>query len=441
MHRTPIRRITLLVLCAVPLAVAAQESLQLKPQRSLLSRPASRQESGPVFIEADKVEGRSENEVEAEGGVKMRRLKQSINADWLRYNATDQELEAAGHIRLEYEGAVLEGTRLRLNLGTERGFLDEPAFKFTPVPRAPPPPPGTPGYLPLATTGRRGIPTMPTSEPLESRGGADRLLFQGPDFYRIEQASYTTCGPGNDDWFIRARELDIDKNRDLGVARGASIVFLDHTMFYTPYISFPLHQQRKSGFLAPHYGSSTTTGAEITMPYYWNIAPNRDATFYPRMMSKRGLQLGSEFRYLDNDYNGEARIEYLPDRQLNQDRYGYFFKHAQAFPNGWTGAFNVNRVSDDRYFTDLSTLVAVTSRVTLPNEAVLARTGAWGDGTYAFSALGQQWQTLQTDPLAPLTPPYNRMPQVTFTAFPSGRPEQRSRRAFRATSISSTRRS
>ena len=122
---------------------------------------------------------------------------------------------------------------------------------------------------------------QPRFAPTDSRGNAERLLFQGPQKYRAEQVNYTTCGPGNDDWYIRARELDIDTGRDVGVARGASIVFMDHTILYTPYLSFSLHQQRKSGILAPHYGTSNTSGAELTVPYYWNIAPNYDATFFP----------------------------------------------------------------------------------------------------------------------------------------------------------------
>jgi LPS-assembly protein len=418
MHRTPKKRITLAVLCALPLAALAEEGIKpeegirLKPQRSLLSMPISPEDSVPVFIEADKLQGHSEKEMEAEGSVQLRRLGHAVFADRLRFDTGTKELDAFGNVRLEHDGDLLQGDRLRFNLGTERGFMDKPSFKFTPIPRSPPS--GTPGTVFALGT----VPTTPSPQPLQGRGSAERLLFQGPDLYRMEDTSYTTCGPGNDDWFIRARELDIDKNRDLGVARGASIVFLDQTILYTPYISFSLHQQRKSGLLPPHYGTATTTGTELTQPYYWNIAPNRDATFYPRVMTKRGLQLGTEFRYLEPGYNGEARLEYLPDdRQLGRGRHGYFLKHAQAFGNGWTGALNVNRVSDDRYFTDLSTLVSVTSRVTLPNEAVLARTGTWGEGTYAFSALGQQWQTLQTDPLAPITPPYNRMPQFTLNAF------------------------
>ena len=414
MHRRRISGVALALLCALPIAAfAADEGIQLKPQRFLLTLPPVRDEPAPVFIEADTLRGVAEKTAEAEGNVVFRRLGQSFSADWMRYESQLHLLEAKGNVRAQYGGDFLEGERLRINLGTERGFLEKPTFLISPIPPERKPPDEPVLAIPFA------IPRRPTVEPLQGRGSAELLLFQGPDLYRVEQSRYTTCGPGNDDWYIRAREMDLDKGRNVGIARGASLVFLDQTIFYTPYISFPLQQQRKSGFLTPHYGSATTTGAELTQPYYWNIAPNRDATFYPRVMTKRGLQLGTEFRYLDPNYSGEARVEYLPDdRQVRDDRYGYFFKHAHAFANGWSGALNVNRVSDDTYFTDLSTLIAVTSRTTLPNEGVLARSGVWGDqGNYAFSALAQRWQTLQTDPLVPITPPYNRMPQLTFTAF------------------------
>jgi LPS-assembly protein len=419
MQRTPIKRITYAVLCAAPLAsFAAEEGITLKPQRSLLSLPAARDEPTPVFIEADRLEGVGEKEARAEGNVQLRRSGQAVFADRVNYDSERQEVDAIGNVRLEHDRDVLEGDRMKLNLGTERGFIDKPTFVFTPQPRTPTGPigPGSPALTRALPSefDRRGKPPPP----LEARGDAARIVFDGPDRYRAEQASYTTCGPGNDDWFIKARELDIDRNRDLGIARGASIVFLDTPIFYTPYISFSLHQQRKSGFLTPHYGTASTTGTEITVPYYWNIAPDMDATFYPRVMTKRGLQLGSEFRYLRPNYNGTTRLEVLPDdRQVGRERWGLFGRHAHEFGSGWSGALNLNRVSDNTYFTDLSTLVAVTSRTTLPTEGIVARTGSWGDGTYTFSALGQRWQTLQTDPQAIVTPPYNRMPQVTLTGF------------------------
>jgi LPS-assembly protein len=360
-------------------------------------------------MEADRLHGTSEKEVEAEGNVRLRRAGELFSADWMRYELPAEQLEAKGNVRMERGGDLIQGTHLRFNLGTERGFLEKPTFLLTPVPSTR----AKPGEAAAPVTG-------PSVSPgLQGRGSAERFLFQGPDLYRAEQASYTTCGPGTDDWFIRARELDIDKERDVGIARGASIVFLDHTIFYSPYLSFPLHRERKSGLLTPHYGTSSSSGAELTAPYYVNLAPNRDLTLYPRIMTKRGFQLGTEFRYLEPSFNGETRFEYLPDdNEFGKDRYGYFIKHGHALPNGWGAALNINRVSDDRYFTDLSTHVAVTSRTTLPNEGILAKSGLWGDsGSYAFSAMAQRWQTLQTDAAAPITPPYNRQPQLTFSAF------------------------
>ena len=409
--RTPLTGIALvvpMVLLAAPLAASAQETLTLKRQDSLISSLAAPDGPMPVFIDADKIRGHSERETEAEGNVRLRRHGASVAADEVRYEAPRDELHASGNVRFERAGSIVEGERFRYNLTTDLGFMDKSVFTFLAPPREPAPP----ELLPPAQM------ATPRSAPTDSRGNAERLLFQGPQKYRAEQVNYTTCGPGNDDWYIRARELDIDRGRDVGVARGASIVFMDQTILYTPYLSFALHQQRKSGILAPHYGTSNTSGAELTVPYYWNIAPNYDATFFPRTMSKRGLQLGSEFRYLQPSYSGETRIEYLPnDRQAQRDRYAYFLRHTQTFPGGWSGGLNVNRVSDERYFTDLSTLVAFTSQTTLPIDAVISRSGAWGDGSYGFTAFAQRWQTLQTDPLAPITPPYDRMPQLTFTAF------------------------
>lgn len=385
---------------------AAQEGLQLKSQPALILVPPSTKDQVPVFLEADQLRGHNDKETEAEGNVRLRKRGQAVFADWLRYDKPQDELTAVGNVRIEQGGDIVEGERLRYNLETDRGFMEKPRYILTP---APPPAPAT---TPAAAAGR------PRFTAADARGRAERLLFEGPRQYRAEQAEYTTCEPGNDSWFIRSADLQIDKERDVGVARDASIVFMGQTIFYTPYLSFSLHQERKSGFLTPHYGSSSTSGTEFTLPYYWNIAPDRDATLYPRVMTKRGLQLTTDFRYLDPALRGEARAEFLPnDQQLNQDRYAVFVKHSQTFASGWSGALNVNKVSDDKYFTDLSTVVALTSVSTLPSEGTLSRGGTWGrTGVYGFTAQVQRWQTLQTDPLVPITPPYSRQPQFTLTA-------------------------
>ena len=146
------------------------------------------------------------------------------------------------------------------------------------------------------------------------------------------------------------------------------------------------------------------------MPYYWNIAPNRDATITPRVMSKRGVQLLNEFRYLEPLYRGELRYEVLPDDRVKNGgtRSALSLIHNQTFSYGWVGALNLQKVSDDNYFTDLSTQITATSQVLLPRTASLAKGGALGsDGSWGFSTSLQRWQTLQSDPLNPVGVPYS----------------------------------
>ena len=399
MQKPEISRISLAVLCALPLAAGAQQGLKLKPQAALIAVPPSVKEDVPLFLEADRLQGHDGRETEAEGNVRLRKRGQALFADRLRYDKPEDEVTAEGSVRLERGPDVVEGTRLKFNFETERGFVDEPNYT-------------------LHKSRDLGGPRQAFSD-TDARGTAERLLLEGPGQYRAQRARYTTCGPGDEDWYLRARELDIDKDRDVGVARDASILFQGVPIFYSPYFSFSLHQARKSGFLPPHYGSTTAGGAELTVPYYWNIAPNRDATLSPRMMTKRGVQLDTEFRYLEPTYSGETRYEVLPDDRARGglERHAFFVKHAQALPYGWNGALSLQGVSDNTYFTDLSTQIAVTSQVLLPREGTLGRGGSWGSsGSYGFSALVQRWQALQPDPLVPITAPHARAPQLTFNA-------------------------
>lgn len=392
-------RIALAALCALPLLAAAGEGAPDKAPAGLGLKPKQKTAGDvPVYMEADRLQGTQDKEIEASGNARLRKGDQSFQADWMRHDTAADVLTAKGAVRIEQDREILEGTSLRYELATDQGAMESPRYQLMSVPNK--------------------DSKNPRFSESDGRGTAERLLFEGPGKYRVETANYTTCEPGNDAWFIRAKQLDIDRNRDVAVAHDASIVFFDQTIFYSPYLSFSLHQERKSGVLTPSYRTSNTTGFEFTVPYYLNIAPDMDATLYPRYMTKRGLQLGSQFRYLNPLGQGELRAEVLSgDQQISRDRWGLFTKQQQSFSNNWSSTLNLNRVSDGKYFTDLSTLVAVTSQVHLSNDVTLARGGTWGDtGTYSFSAYTQRWQTLQSDPLAPLVSPYNRQPQLTLSA-------------------------
>jgi LPS-assembly protein len=363
-------------------AHAASSGLGLKLDSVLHPAPQSDKQRFPIFLDADELRGRQEQDIEGRGNVRLRTRGKSVAADWLYYDQGKDEVEAAGNVRIEQGGDIFDGTRLKLNVETDRGFMKQPKFRLMQQ---------------------------------NARGDARDFFFEGTDHYRAERANYTTCGPGQDDWFIRAGDLDIDKSTDIGTARDASVVFLGTPILYTPWINFSLSRARKSGFLSPTIATSGKSGPEFSIPYYWNISPNRDATITPHLLARRGLLLGSEFRYLERSYQGEVRVETLPrDRVFDGSRYAAFLRHSQSW-GPWGIALDLQKVSDDSYFRDLSTQVQTTSRTFLPRQGIVSRAGALGsNGVWAFSGMLQRWQTLQ-DPLAPITPPYDRLPQLTLS--------------------------
>ncbi len=380
MHRIRITAALPLLICllASP-ATAADIGLKLRSQPSLIPYEDGGDEPTPLFFEADRVQGHLERELEAEGHVQMRRRGEAIFSDYLYYAFPEQELTATGNMRFEHHGDVLTGDKLSYNLQRESGYVDKPTYNF-------------PRY--------------------RARGSAGKLIIESRDRYKVEKATYTNCEVGDDDWFIKVDRLELDRRRDIGVARNATVVFKGVPMLYSPYLDFALSGRRKTGLLAPTVGSTGQSGFEFTQPFYWNIAPDRDATVAPRFLARRGTLLNSEVRYLEPNLSGEAHGEYLPDDRLkDESRYGYSWQHRQVFGYGFSGAFDIQGVSDDTYFTDLSDKIAATSQTNLPRDASLFYDGDW----WSASARMQEFQTLQ-DPLAPVVPPYARVPQLLLSA-------------------------
>ncbi len=350
----------------------------LKLDRTFMSSPKNYDET-PVFISAQRVEGKKGNQVEAIGEVKLRKQGQAISADHLLYSQNSKDVTADGAVRLEQDGNVVRSPHLQLNLDTNIGVMTQPAF-----------------YL----------------GDNHARGNADALYMKDRQNYTLHNVTYTTCPADKDDWLLQVRELEIDRGRQMGVAHSALVEFMGVPILYTPWMDFALNDQRKSGFLGPVFGSTVQGGSELTLPYYWNIAPNRDATLAPRVMLKRGLLLNNELRYLEPTYSGEAHLDVLPgDRLANRTRSRLALSHAQSFGHGLNGSINLNDVSDDAYFRDLSGAVSGTSQTNLVREGVLSYGGGWWNA----AARVQSFQTLQ-DPAAPGAVPSRRQPQISAGA-------------------------
>lgn len=386
-------------------ALGQAEGQGLKLQRSLGDAPAG--DELPTFVIADRIEGVTEVEIEASGNAEIRKGSTLLYGDRIRYFQDSDEAEATGNVKLLVQGDQVTGPRLRMRLGDTTGIFDEPVFNLAPREFK-----GGGGGMAGPTL---TLVEQPEQPKVESRGDARALRFDGQDEYRISDGRFTTCKPGQDDWFINAEELDIDMGREVGTARNASVSFLGVTTPSIPWFNFSLNNQRKSGFLPPTFALSGKNGPEFTLPFYWNIAPNYDAIIAGHYMGKRGMQLQTEGRYLQPYNYGTVRYETLPkDHVLGEERHAYAWQHTAAYANGWSGLINVNGVSDDNYFRDLSGRLAVATQTYLPREGSV--TYASSSGWWSTTGRVQRFQTLQ-DPLNPVGIPYERVPQVTLAAL------------------------
>lgn len=364
-------------------ARAEEAPLILKKDLELRGSQAAGDE-GPLFLSADVVQSISPEVIEASGKVEARKAGQNFFADTLRYDRALNQIEASGNVRLEQSRLLVNGSTLKLQLDSHTGLLTDPRYRIFPAPDV----------------------------KISGRGSAKSLEFAGQEIYSAKDATYTTCPVGNDDWYLKVADLEIDQNRQVGTARNVMLTFKDVPLLYTPWADFSLNDARKTGFLPPTIGFTGKSGLDITLPYYFNLAPNYDTTLYPRLLASRGLQLGSEFRYLMPSYQGDAALEYLPNDQTEErSRWLAALNHKHRFNQKLKGAITFLRVSDDEYFRDLSNQVAVTSQSILPQEGLLTYEGDhWQAGLRL-----QQLQVLQ-DIDAPINPtPYNRLPQLTLT--------------------------
>lgn len=368
-----------------------------------LLTPVIGDEPRPSFLVADRIHGRNDVEMIAEGDSELRKIGTILTSDKLTYWHLDDEVEALGNVRLQKEQDVFTGPKLRLQVEDNVGFFEKPNYSLR---RA------------QVVKDTRPLDLLETDEPLplhriiDSHGDAERLEFKGEGLYKVSKATYSTCAPGRRDWYAEVDELDLDYNREVAEGSHGKVVFMGVPILYSPWLSFSLNNNRKSGFLPPSFGTTNTSGGEASIPWYWNIAPNMDATITPRVMSKRGTQLNTDVRYLDHYYSGTTRLEYLPsDRAYGKSRHGYSVVHNQNLGYGFGAALNLNGVSDDTYYKDLSSPVSNVGNTYLLRQGTLSYGATWWSATLT----SQRYQVLQ-DPSAPVGEPYRRTPQLNVAA-------------------------
>ena len=384
--RLPIQQhVAVLRLSAISIALASLPVLGMAQERTWLA--GSVDDKAPTEVQADQIIGRPDRDISMERGVEIIRGKTLIQADRMYYDMVEDTVEAQGHVRVAKEGNVFTGTELRLKLDTGEGVMQSPIYKLI----------------------RKN-----------AHGKADRIDFQSQDLATVIGGYYTTCSQPEPDWYLRTGSLTLDNGREIGVAKDAVLVFKGVPLVGTPRISFPLSEERVSGFLAPTIASSTSGGLEVTTPYYWNIAPNRDLILAPHYISRRGLMLGGMTRYLGEEYSGQTRFEVIDrDSQTNESRYGFSSRHKQDFGSGFTFASNLNVASDNNYaqdfpFSHVWAYQPGVSRRVLPRDVRLDYGSK--DSNASFRVI--EYQILQDSNLnAKIFAPYSRLPQLKYNYY------------------------
>ena len=368
-------------LWGVPGQAAEDQWALCAPSPAARGLPQSKgaEESGAMRFSADVI-SKQGDEYRLQGGVVGERGEQRLEAQRLYYNEQTDQARAEGGVRYRIGERLLISDTARLQLGSDTGEFDAARFWLT----------------------NRHI-----------RGEAEVVELLGEDVSQLQGVRFTTCDEGDDAWLLKARSLRLDTAANEGIARHARIEFMHVPIFYFPYLSFPL-QGRKTGFLVPSVGESTVSGTELRLPWYWNIAPNRDATLTPRIMTKRGVLLEGEFRYLNERNQGQLNLAQLKnDRVFGDDRSALQFQHSGEPAAGWRTRVDYRFASDSQYLTDFGNSLATSSITHLERRGELDYLA----NTWSASLLLQGFQTL--DKSLPVTSrPYQRLPQVRMSTQP-----------------------
>ena len=347
------------------------------PERPMSETAESGGDPETILLSADAADRVGEEVSRLSGNATVELGTRLLRSDEIVYDQSEGVVDARGDVRYWEEGLFVSGESARADLENEVVTVESGmAFMLGD------------GY---------------------GYGEAGRIVVLGENRATATDVAYTTCAPGEDDWRITAGRIELDRVEDTGTARDIWFEIDGQRMFYLPWVSFPLSSRRKSGFLTSSFGTDSSTGVDLAVPYYFNLAPDNDATLTTRVMSERGVQAQGEFRFLSRDFgSGRFAAEYLPfDAKFDDQRAVFDLAHRHSWSDRWSTDARMEWVSDSQYLQDLGTGLAQSSRAYLPRRFDAAYRGDGWDALMRFSG----FQTLDKSLLAHERP-YARLPQI-----------------------------
>lgn len=371
--------------------------------------PVLSKQQAATVLWGNNIQGQVDKQITVTGNAELRRPGDVLKADSIHYDQSQNMATAKGNITLNRQGNVFKGDTLQLQLDSYAGGFDNVRYQV------------------LQTDGA---------------GAASRVDFIDQKRSIIHDGTYSTCQAcanrsqkNQDDtaqehkqkskeakerkpaWYIKGKRIYIDQERDEGFVEQGALVFGGVPIIPVPRFGFPLSDARRSGFLPPTFNVSTMSGVEYSQPYYFNIAPNRDATLTSNVSSKRGIDLHGQFRYLEPNYHGQLAANFMPnDRKTKTNRWSYRVQHSQRFPSSDWGrlglTIDATRVSDNTYWRDFKDFTGTRTHTVSERQLPSTVTLDWANGFWSAYIKAQRWQTLQLPAPDNIVPPFDKLPQV-----------------------------
>ncbi|HSC84980.1 MAG TPA: LPS-assembly protein LptD, partial [Pseudomonas sp.] len=339
-------------------------------------------DEAPLFVSAKVSRYEQEKQTATlAGNVVLRQSSMQIEADEAMLHQADNRGELVGNVKLRDNGALVVGDRAEIQLDNGEAKVENAEYVMHK------------GHV---------------------RGNALYAKRLESAIIRLKDGTYTRCEPGNNAWHLKGNNIKLNPATGFGTATNVTLRVKDVPVFYTPYIYFPIDDRRQSGFLAPSMGSSSDTGFMLETPYYFNLAPNYDATLYPTLMTNRGLLMEGEFRYLTKSSEGQFGAAYLDDQEderklqseYEDQRWLINWQNKTGLDSRLLAEVDYTDISDPYYFQDLNTDLGIDQ----PSYVNQRGTLSWRGDSYTARLNVHAYELATVTDITP----YDRLPQLTL---------------------------
>ncbi|HJP97248.1 MAG TPA: LPS assembly protein LptD [Rhodanobacteraceae bacterium] len=336
-------------------------------------------ETTPAQVYGDRFNSPDSNIFHLSGHTSLQRLDQLLRADSLTYNADTTAYDAEGDIRYQERGMLFSANSMKGTTEPEYGVADNVQYQ-------------------LLTSRGNGV--------------ASQAIMLDQDRDKLHDVTYSTCDLHHRVWEIEAKTMTMDRDAGVGRAHDVTMRLKGVPFLWLPYMRFPLDNQRQTGFLYPSFGKRSRAGAFASIPFYWNIAPNYDATFTPIWYAKRGGMLDSEFRWLTPTSHGALDLDYMPHDKVADRNRGYLTLSDQTIlPWSLIWSTSIARVTDKNWFQDYAENFNTSRATLLASSSYLTKATDWWN-----AGAGVDWYQVVTPGVPDTAAPYRRLPRVFFNA-------------------------